>query len=119
VQAQTWGTSKSAITGSVLPALPNPVAGCVHWIVTLPELGGQLLDLGMPFFFVTIWACNLQRQGHPLLWFDETRSMGHGHLQGYGPHGRAMGGRKMHGSTLVLVPQPYGAGVQIEWLNCG
>ena len=108
MQAQTWGASKSAITGSVLPALPNPVAGCVHWIVTLPELGGQLLDLGMPFFFfVTIWACNLQRQGHPLLWFDETRLMGlfeevhvgrqartatgHGHLEGYGPHGRAMG----------------------------
>jgi len=65
VQAQTWGTSKSAITGSVLPALPNPVAGCVHWIVTLPELGGQLLDLGMPFFFCNNLGMQFAEAGAP------------------------------------------------------
>jgi hypothetical protein len=98
VQAQTWGASKECHHRQCATSPPNPVAGCVHWIVALPELGGQLLDLGMPYFFLTIWACNLQRQGHPLLWFDETRSMGlveqvhvgrqartatgHGHLEG-------------------------------------
>ena len=67
------------------------------------------LDLGIAIFFYNNLgrqqACNLQgqgqgAQGHPLFWFDETRSpdgsvssvhvgrqartaTGHGHLQGY------------------------------------
>lgn len=73
---------------------------------------------------------------------QDRTAAGHGHLEGYGPHGSAMGEKSwlwlgkgvrdtlvcvyphnltrvidpgsMHGSTLVLVPQPYGAGVQIE-----
>ena len=82
----------------------NPVAGCeyLNWEGTC----WMQLDLGIAIFFYSNLgrqqACNLQGQGqgHPLFWFDETRSpygpvssvhvgrqartaTGHGHLQGY------------------------------------